>query len=115
MGLVLKDDHLGLRVVRHVSVVVDTTRLEPCSTHDPASTSDKKQLETVLGALIVNIALNQPNEPVSGDALRLKLLAHVEVPHVAGVHGALIADKRRLSLLHTIVAYSHCTLLRRHC
>ena len=115
MGLVLKDDQLGLRVVRHVSVVVNTTRLEPRTAHDPSPPSDEKQLEPVLGALIVNVALNQLDEPVSGDALRLELLAHVEVPHVAGVHGALIADKRRLSLLRTIVAYSHGALLRRHC
>ena len=51
-----------------------------------------------------------------GDALRFKVLAHIEVPHVANVHRTLIANESLRRLLFPIFTLeSHCSLLCSQC
>ena len=93
MRCVLKDQLLDFCMVCNITIVVDSSRIVPRTTHDPSSSRNQKELKPIFGALVVDIALDQSHEPVGGDPLRLEVFAHIVVPHVSGVHGAIIADK----------------------
>ena len=93
MRCVLKDKLFDLCVVCNIAIVVDSPRIVPRTTHDPSSPCNQKELKSIFGALIVDIALYQSHEPVGGDPLRLEVFAHIVVPHVSCVHGAIITDK----------------------
>lgn len=99
MSLVLEDELLELSVVRSVSIVVKSTGLEPCSTHEPASTGDQEQFKAVLRTLVFDVALDESDEPVSGYLLRLEVLAQIIVPHVAHIHRLVIPNTRLLFLI----------------
>ena len=101
--LMLKDKLFYLRVVGHVTIVVDTAGLVPCTAHDPAASSDQKQFESIFRALIVNVALDQNNEPMRRYALSFEIFAHIKVPHVADVHGTFITDETMRGLLTSVI------------
>ena len=111
MSLMLKHKLLNLSVIRHVSIVVDPTGLIPCSTSYPAPSRNQEQFKPIFGALIVHIPLNQFDKPVRCYPLRLKVLAHVEIPHEANVHCALVTDESMRTSLAIVHMQPHSPLL----
>ena len=89
----MEDKLFDLGVVCRVAIVVDTTGFVPCAAHDPPTSRDQNKLKAILGALIINVALNETDEPVRCDPLCLKVFTHIEVPHVASVHCTFITNK----------------------
>lgn len=113
---VLEDELFNLGVIRNIAIVVEPASLVPGASHQPAPASNQNQFKAVLGALVVNVALNECHEPVRRDMLRFEVLAHVVVPHVPVVHRSLITNKRvRNELSMHAFRQSHGALLRCQC
>ena len=93
VSYMMEDKLFDLGVVRCVTIMINTSSFVTCTTHDPPTTWDQNQLKAIFRTLIINVALNQADKPMRCNSLCFEVFTHIEVPHVASVHGSFITYK----------------------
>ena len=78
----LNHDLLRFDSIRSVSIIIDTSGIESCATHQPAPPGNQNNVKIFGRGSMAHVALDKWDLPIVRDVLKTELFVEVEVPHV---------------------------------